>query len=230
MGNTVSNSYQNTIEKMMNEYTEKQKSSGTRNVGELGKDDFLNLLVTQLQYQDPLEPMDDKAFIAQMAQFSSLEQMQNLNRTVSYSTGFAMMGKYISASFTDAEGVYRNVSGQVESVKMSEGKFYVLVDGYDVPMDNVATISDSPMIGNNSNISESARLIGLMGSSKITDSESGDKLVIKGLISSIEKLDDGNFARLDEVIFEPDDFSTGVFSNKEEYLEYSLGQEISLNS
>ena len=47
--------------------------------GELGRDDFLNLLVTQLQHQDPLNPMDSTDFTAQLAQFSSLEQLSNMS-------------------------------------------------------------------------------------------------------------------------------------------------------
>ncbi|MFZ1984861.1 MAG: flagellar hook capping FlgD N-terminal domain-containing protein [Desulfatitalea sp.] len=48
----------------------------------MGKDDFLRLLVSQLQSQDPLNPMDSTAFTAQLAQFSSLEQLQNINTTL----------------------------------------------------------------------------------------------------------------------------------------------------
>ncbi len=49
---------------------------------ELGKDEFLQMLITQLRHQDPMDPMKDQEFIAQMAQFSSLEQMVNMNRNL----------------------------------------------------------------------------------------------------------------------------------------------------
>jgi flagellar basal-body rod modification protein FlgD len=52
---------------------------------ELNKDTFLKLLVTQMQNQDPLNPMEDREFISQMAQFSSLEQMQQLNTSMTAS-------------------------------------------------------------------------------------------------------------------------------------------------
>lgn len=59
-----------------------QKQTNQQSPGILGKDDFLKILITQLQNQDPSNPMDDREFIAQMAQFSSLEQMTNMNTAI----------------------------------------------------------------------------------------------------------------------------------------------------
>ena len=66
---------------------------------DLDRTAFLQLLITQLQHQDPLNPMDDRDFIAQMAQFSALEQMVNLNATFERSMAYGMIGKFIDASF-----------------------------------------------------------------------------------------------------------------------------------
>ncbi|MDQ0253709.1 flagellar basal-body rod modification protein FlgD [Evansella vedderi] len=62
--------------------SEFQKQQQLRQRNDLDKDAFLRILITQLQNQDPLNPMEDKEFIAQMAQFTSLEQMTNMNNNL----------------------------------------------------------------------------------------------------------------------------------------------------
>ena len=63
----------------------KQSQTGDGSRAQLGKDDFLQLLTMQLRYQDPLNPLENTEFIAQMAQFTSLEQLQNINQTLTTS-------------------------------------------------------------------------------------------------------------------------------------------------
>lgn len=69
----------------------------------LGKDDFLRILMTQLQNQDPMNPMQDKDFIAQMATFTSLEQMTNMNK---------MLEKFITSQSADGILKYSEMIGK----------------------------------------------------------------------------------------------------------------------
>ena len=103
----------------------------------LDKNDFLKMLITQLTHQDPTEPMKDRDFIAQMAQFSTLEQITNMNEgiskvlnLVSASQAFSLLGKTVSV--TDGKG---EVTGLVEEITGGEfpqvyvgGKYYNITD------------------------------------------------------------------------------------------------------
>lgn len=86
---------------------------------ELGKEQFLQLLVTQLQNQDPLNPMEDQEFIAQMAQFSSLEQLMNLNTSMQGLTDATNNQQMFSA--TNYIGKYVTAVGNVIGKSSTEG-------------------------------------------------------------------------------------------------------------
>lgn len=101
----------------------------------LGKDAFLQLLVAQMQYQDPLEPTSDTEWISQLAQFSSLEEMQNMSAAITNSQAFSMVGKTVSVS-TDSG----TKEGVVEYVTMSGNKTYVSVDGNKYAVDDVVAV------------------------------------------------------------------------------------------
>lgn len=109
----------------------------------LGQDDFLKLLAVQMQNQNPLDPVDDKSFIAQLAQISSLEQMQNINNNMSMSQAVSMMGKNIIALTTLSDGTQWQIAGTVGSIKFINGQVMLNVEGLDIPLSDVLEVSDS---------------------------------------------------------------------------------------
>jgi flagellar basal-body rod modification protein FlgD len=104
------------------------------------KDEFLKLFVTQLKYQDPLNPMDSAGFTSQLAQFSSLEQLTNINDGMTSLLGYqnslqnAFIGNFVGKRIgfeggTSADGTAEMQYGTVTSISFDSGKTYFVVDG-----------------------------------------------------------------------------------------------------
>ena len=108
---------------------------------ELGKDDFLKLLLTQLSNQDPTRPMENTEFIAQMAQFSSLEQMTNMStefaklaNMLNSNEAVSLLGKNVTISTGDT-----SVNGVVEAVTRGEDP-QVEVNGMLYSIDQIKSV------------------------------------------------------------------------------------------
>jgi len=117
------------VDKFVHDFNNKL-NPGRKPQQSLGKDDFLKLLITQLSYQDPTAPMQDKEFIAQMAQFSSLEQMTSMSADFAKLTAMISGNEASSALGKNVELVNGEhvVQGVVKAVTRGENP-QVLING-----------------------------------------------------------------------------------------------------
>jgi len=108
-------------------------------------DTFLQLLVAQMQYQDPLEPKTDTDFVAQLAQLTSLEQLQQVNQSLATSQAYGLVGKHIYAEVLNSlTGVTEVFVGQVESIAIQNGTSYAIVGDTAICVDDILIVTDSP--------------------------------------------------------------------------------------
>ncbi|GKU82475.1 flagellar hook assembly protein FlgD [Niallia sp. NCCP-28] len=148
-------------------YQEQTKATGN---SALGKDDFLKILITQLQNQDPTKPLEDKDFIAQMATFSSLEQMTNMNTTMeSFITlqtqsNLISYGQFVGKEVnwtkteTDNSGAETTTSGTGKVASLAyknDSVEFTLEDGTTLSPANISSIS-----AETSNLASASQLIG----------------------------------------------------------------------
>jgi flagellar basal-body rod modification protein FlgD len=115
-----------------------------KNGGDLGKDEFLKILAAQLQFQDPMEGGDNSAYVAQLAQFSSLEQMENLNSSLNELKGnqnllygTLLIGKLVNLAFED-----QMVSGVVDKVKLVDSMLKIIVGGQEYDAGSIVSLED----------------------------------------------------------------------------------------
>jgi flagellar basal-body rod modification protein FlgD len=111
----------------------------------MGKDDFMMLLMAQLKNQDPMKPMEDKEFISQLAQFSSLEAVEKMNEQMETLIGAqslvqaaTLLGKQVTAKLESGE----TVTGTITQVKMLDGEPTAVVNGKEIPTSLITVIDN----------------------------------------------------------------------------------------
>jgi flagellar basal-body rod modification protein FlgD len=121
------------------------ETSSSEKVASLGKDDFLKLLVAQLQHQDPMSPMDNNEYMGQLAQFSTLEQITNVGEemkrmraTSQVDQAVAMIGKDVGYAVKDGIPAH----GVVDSVRIVDGEIILTVGEVDVSPADITSVTD----------------------------------------------------------------------------------------
>ena len=171
-----------------------------RNVGGvMGKNDFLLLLAAQLRHQDPLNPQTDGEFASQLAQFSSLEQMQNMNESLSAMANYqaySLVGKYVIAeSYLEVNGVYQlsEIPGIVDSVFSKDGRMFAQIGIYTVPISSITEVFDSSvLLSSDSLLQASNNLIG-----RTVQAQLGDT-VLEGVVTRVNVTNGVLYAQIDD--------------------------------
>lgn len=116
-------------------------------LNDVNLDDFLKLLIAELQNQDPMSPMDNNQILQQVSQIREIESNSRLTETLesvqlgqAMATASSLIGQYITALTADGE----KVSGQVDRVSVVDGQPKLMVGDYEVDLDNIGEILSAP--------------------------------------------------------------------------------------
>lgn len=118
------------------------KNTSKTNGSNMDKDAFLQLLVAQMKYQDPLEPTSNTEFISQYAQFSQVEQMQNMAGSMDLTRASALVGQEVYIKTTTSAGETKYVQGKVDYVVYENGKAYLSIDESLYSLDDLDSVVD----------------------------------------------------------------------------------------
>lgn len=118
---------------------------------ELGQDAFLTLMLEQLKYQDPLEPVSNSEFLAQQAQFTQVSELQKMNEAMTTNNqviqACTMIGKNVT--LVDPNDTTKTIQGNVTEVTFTGGSAQLVVNGTEYPLGLVMSVSDAqPTSGN----------------------------------------------------------------------------------
>ena len=112
---------------------------------ELGQDTFLKLMLEQLKQQDPLNPIDNKEFLSQQAQFTQLNELQKMNQNMARNTQISQASSLIGKDIVllDPNDSSRFIEGKVTAANFSDTLATVVVNGKEYPLGYVMQVKDS---------------------------------------------------------------------------------------
>ena len=108
----------------------------------MDKDAFLQLLVAQMKYQDPLEPTSNTEYISQYAQFSQVEQMQNMAGSMDLQRASSLVGQEVYIKTTGSDGTPKYIQGKVDYVVYENGEAFLAIDEELYSIDDLDTVAD----------------------------------------------------------------------------------------
>lgn len=108
----------------------------------MDKEAFLQLLVAQMKYQDPMEPTSNTEFVSQYAQFSQVESLQNMSTNMDLQRASSLVGQEVYVKATNSNGATYLLQGKVEYVVYENGKPYLAINEQLYSMDDLYTVTD----------------------------------------------------------------------------------------
>jgi flagellar basal-body rod modification protein FlgD len=117
-------------------------STSTDSANSLDFSEFIQLLATELKYQDPDNPVSGTEYVSQMAQISSLSALSTINSSVNNAEAYSLIGKEATYSTTDTSGATVTGTGTVQSVTISGSNTYVDVGGTTVDLSSITTVAN----------------------------------------------------------------------------------------
>ncbi len=120
-----------------------KNTSKTSASGDMDKEAFLQLLVAQMKYQDPLQPTSNTEYISQYAQFSQVEQMQNMSSSMDLQRASGLVGQEVYVKTTTSSGETKYIQGKVDYVVYENNKAYLSINEELYALEDLDTVADA---------------------------------------------------------------------------------------
>lgn len=168
-------------------------------------DDFLKLMVAQLQNQDFMNPVDDTQYVSQLAQFATMQQMQELAAYSKQSYVMSLVGKTVTAARFKVNGEIESVTGMIDKISLLDNDYMVYIGDKSFSLDQIMELGAASNPNNNQiDYSQSNFLLSLMGQTVTVETEDGTKQ--EGVVERISMQNglqfmvDGTWYGLDSLI------------------------------